>query len=171
MAVDAFAFSAFAVSSKLAPDWPIFAGAGHLERTIVHEFAHHLSNNRNPVGFRSVLERAFGRVLPFDALSAVLWYLSTPAHQTMPSFWQEGLAQWAETTYVDPTSPWIGVFAVLLLGMSCALDRFDGLAPDMAEAPLLVAPQIARRLAIIGFETGSSNAVNGALIYRGRVRC
>ena len=92
------------VQVELAPARPrsgIFDGGDYLERTLTHEFAHHLSNDRNH-GFRGVLESIFGRVLPSEPLSLLLFYLSTPAHITMPSFWHEGLAQWAETAYAPP---------------------------------------------------------------------
>ena len=89
------------------PDSTIFAGGLDLERTLVHEFAHQISNDRNS-GFRGVLESIFGRLLPNDLFSFLLFYLSTPAHQTMPRFWQEGIAVWAETAYADPQSAWAG---------------------------------------------------------------
>lgn len=70
--------------------------------TLIHEFAHHITNDRDQ-GFRKVLRRIFGRVMPGDLLSLVVFYFSTPAHQTMPDFWHEGLAMWAESTYsLDP---------------------------------------------------------------------
>nr|MBA3846523.1 hypothetical protein [Planctomycetota bacterium] len=46
------------VQVELAPPPPqsgIFDGHDHVERTLVHEFTHHISNDRNPVGFRRVL--------------------------------------------------------------------------------------------------------------------
>lgn len=113
------------------PDSPIHAGEGHLQQTIIHEFAHHLSNNRNPVRFRQVLESIFGRVLPFDVLSTTLWYLSTPAHQTMPTFWHEGLAQWAETTYADPAGAWAGRGRDSLTRMVWRLDAAAGPIPPV----------------------------------------
>jgi hypothetical protein len=67
--------------------------------TLIHEFAHHITNDRDH-GFRKVLRQIFGRVMPEDLLSIMLFYLSTPSHQTMPDFWDEGLAMWAESTYL-----------------------------------------------------------------------
>ncbi len=86
----------------------IFTGEGELERTLTHELTHHLSNDRQFNGFRRVLEAIFGRILPNDVISLIFAYLSTPAHQTMPSFWHEGCAQWAETVYAPAGSPWGG---------------------------------------------------------------
>ena len=71
------------------------------------EFAHQISNDRNS-GLRGAVEGVFGRILPNDLFSFMLWYVSTPAHQTMPRFWHEGLATWAETAYADPDSVWGG---------------------------------------------------------------
>ncbi|MBA2479804.1 MAG: hypothetical protein H0V44_04005 [Planctomycetes bacterium] len=85
----------------------IFTGANQLERTLVHELTHHVSNDRS-FGFRYVLERIFGRIVPNDVVSLLFAYLSTPSHQTMPSFWHEGCAQWVETVYAPPGSPWGG---------------------------------------------------------------
>jgi hypothetical protein len=90
------------------PQATIFAGAGVFERTFIHELTHHFSNDRQANGFRRVLESIFGRILPNDPLSLVIAYLSIPAHATMPAFWQEGCAQWAETVYAPAGSPWGG---------------------------------------------------------------
>ncbi len=98
------------VNVVLSPSLPasgIFVGADEFERTLVHELAHHMSNDRS-YGFRRVLEGLFGRVLPSDPLSLLVFYLSTPAHLTMPSFWHEGLGQWAETEYAPAGSVWGG---------------------------------------------------------------
>lgn len=95
---------------QLAPAPPsssIFTGGESFIRTFIHEITHHISNDRND-GFRGALESIFGRILPSDFLSIGVAYLSTPAHQTMPTFWHEGLAQWAETTYASPDSVWGG---------------------------------------------------------------
>lgn len=86
----------------------IFTGHDEFERTLVHELTHHMSNDRDPNGFRRTMSNIFGRILPNDLLSLAVAYLSTPAHQTMPSFWHEGCAQWAETEYARPGSPWGG---------------------------------------------------------------
>ena len=123
------------VQVELAPAWPestIFAGGGDLERTLVHEFAHQISNDRNH-GLRGVLESVFGRVLPNDLLSFLLFYLSTPAHQTMPRFWQEGLAIWAETTYADPDSPFAGRGRDPLTHMVWRLDAAADALPGAAD--------------------------------------
>lgn len=106
----------------------IFDGHGHLERTLVHELAHHISNDRNH-GLRAGLERIFGRVVPFDLPSLIVFLASTPAHQTMPSFWHEGLANWAETEYADPRSPWTGRGRDALTHMVWRLDQAAGALP------------------------------------------
>lgn len=111
------------------PDSTIFAGGGDFERMLVHEFAHQLSNDRNH-GIRAGLESVFGRVLPNDLLSFLLWYLSTPAHQTMPRFWHEGTAVWAETSYADPASVWAGRGRDPLTHMVWRLDAAHGGIPD-----------------------------------------
>ncbi len=123
------------VQIELAPSLPestIFAGGHDAERTLIHEFAHELSNDRN-AGFRGALESVFGRVLPNDVLSLLLWYLSTPAHQTMPRFWQEGLGVWAETSYADPNSVWAGRGRDPLTHMVWRLDAAAGGIPDESE--------------------------------------
>ena len=56
----------------------------------------------------NVLERIFGRILPNDLLSLALAYLTVPSGATMPGFWLEGAAIWAETAYGDADSPWLG---------------------------------------------------------------
>ncbi|MCA8974132.1 MAG: hypothetical protein KDC98_05390, partial [Planctomycetes bacterium] len=114
------------------PGSPIFAGGMDSERTLVHEFAHQISNDRNGGG-RGVLESIFGRVLPNDLLSLLLWYASTPAHQTMPRFWQEGLGVWAETSYADPTSAWAGRGRDSLTHMIWRLDAATGGIPDESQ--------------------------------------
>ncbi len=94
----------------LAPatqDSTIFTGWGELERTFTHEVTHHMSNDRS-YGFRHVLEEIFGRIVPDEPLSVLFAYLSTPAHQTMPTFWHEGCAQWAETVYAPQNQIWQG---------------------------------------------------------------
>ncbi len=111
------------------PASTIFDGFRPLERTLIHEFAHQISNDRN-YGFRDQLERIFGRVLPMDVLSGVVWYLSTPAHQTMPRFWLEGTAIWAETEYADPGSPWSGRGRDPLVHMVWRLDAAAGKVPE-----------------------------------------
>ncbi len=121
------------VQVELAPAPPasaIFAGEDHVERTLVHEFAHHLSNDRNH-GYRRVLERIFGRVLPVDPLSLILVYFQIPPHVTMPAFWHEGLAQWAETEYADPTSAWAGRGRDSLTHMVWRLDAASGTIPGV----------------------------------------
>ncbi|MEM7260416.1 MAG: hypothetical protein AAF488_00395 [Planctomycetota bacterium] len=123
------------VQVELAPaltESTIFAGYGHVERTLVHEFAHHISNDRTH-GFRRGVEKIFGRVLPNDVLSLLVFYLSTPAHQTMPRFWHEGLATWAETHYADPASPWAGRGRDALVHMVWRLDAHAGGIPEVGD--------------------------------------
>ncbi len=106
----------------------LFTGHDEFERTLVHELAHHISNDRDPNGFRRTLSNIFGRILPNDPLSLAVAYLSTPAHQTMPSFWHEGCAQWAETEYA--TGPvWAGRGRDSLTHMVWRLDAAAGAIP------------------------------------------
>jgi hypothetical protein len=98
----------------------------------VHEFAHSISNDVNH-GFRRTLERIFGRILPGDLLSLMVWYLSTPAHQTMPRFWQEGLATWAETEYADPAGVWAGRGRDPLTHMIWRLDAAARRTPPVSD--------------------------------------
>ncbi|MEM7167675.1 MAG: hypothetical protein AAF581_19640 [Planctomycetota bacterium] len=123
------------VQVELAPaltESSIFHGTDSFERTLVHELAHHISNDRTH-GFRRFLENVFGRVLPSDLISLAVSYLSTPAHQTMPSFWHEGLAVWAETVYSDPASPWGGRGRDPLTHMVWRLDAAAGGIPNEAD--------------------------------------
>ncbi len=98
------------VEIELAPSLPrsgIFDGNDEFVRTLTHELTHHITNDRT-YGFVHVTDKIFGRVFPTDFLSLVTAYLTVPPHVTMPTFWHEGLAQWAETAYADPASPWAG---------------------------------------------------------------
>ena len=120
------------VQVQLASDPPtsfIFTGHDELERTLVHEFAHHLSNHDDPQPVRRALRSVFGNVLPSEPFSALLFYVSTPAHVTMPDFWHEGLAQWAETTYADPRSAWTGRGRDSLTHLVWRLDAADDAIP------------------------------------------
>ncbi|MBA3937346.1 MAG: PD40 domain-containing protein, partial [Planctomycetes bacterium] len=112
------------------PQATIFAGAGVFERTFIHELTHHFSNDRQTNGFRRLLERIFGRILPNDPLSLVVAYLSIPAHATMPAFWQEGCAQWAETVYAPAGSAWGGRGRDSLTHMIWRLDVAAGAMPS-----------------------------------------
>ena len=116
------------LAPSLAPS-SIFCGEDEFERTLVHELTHHISNDRDPNGFRHTLANIFGRILPNDVLSLAVAYLSTPAHQTMPSFWHEGCAQWAETEYA--TGPvWAGRGRDSLTHMVWRLDAAAGTIPE-----------------------------------------
>ena len=98
------------VNVQLGPSQPeesFFSGDDETARTLIHEFAHHLSNERNR-GWRGKLGSFFGRVLPNDPVSLIVFMFASPNHVLSPPFWHEGLAQWAETTYADPTSAWGG---------------------------------------------------------------
>ena len=98
------------VEIELAPSLPrsgIFDGNDEFVRTITHELTHHITNDRT-YGFVHYTDMIFGRVFPTDYLSLITAYLTVPPHVTMPTFWHEGLAQWAETAYADPASPWAG---------------------------------------------------------------
>ena len=112
------------------PESPLFAGPLHLERTLIHEFAHHISNDRNH-GLRSWGERLFGRVLPDESLSLLVYLLTTPAHHTMPALWHEGLAQWAESAYLGPDTAWRGRGHDSLTHMIWRLDAADQAIPPV----------------------------------------
>jgi hypothetical protein len=123
------------VNIELAPavaTSSIFIGEGEFERTLVHELTHHLANDRNH-GFRQVLERIFGRIVPNEYFGLVVFYLSTPAHMTMPIFWQEGLAQWAETAYAAPDTAWAGRGRDSLSHMVWRLDAEADAIPPAGE--------------------------------------
>jgi hypothetical protein len=125
--------SAF-INVQMAPSLPesfIFSGTDHIERTLVHELAHHISNDRNTLGFRRGVASVLGRVLPFDPLSLAIFYLSTPPQIASPLFWHEGLAQWAETAYADPTSVWGGRGRDPLTHMVWRLDAAAGGVPSV----------------------------------------
>lgn len=123
------------INVQLAPSLQpsfIFTGHDEFERTLIHELAHHISNDRDPNAFRHTLANIFGRILPNDPLSLVVAYLSTPAHQTMPSFWHEGSAQWAETEYA--TSPvWAGRGRDSMTHMVWRMDAAAGLIPPAGD--------------------------------------
>lgn len=98
------------VEIELAPSLPrsgIFDGSDEFVRTVTHELTHHITNNR-VYGLPHYTDMIFGRVFPTDFLSLITAYFTVPPHATMPTFWHEGLAQWAETAYADPTSAWAG---------------------------------------------------------------
>ena len=123
------------VNVQLGPTRPesgLFAGADEPFRTMVHEFGHDLSNDRNH-GWRGVLEAVFGRVMPSEPLSLGVFLLSTPNHVLSPGFWHEGVAQWAETAYADPTSAWGGRGRDSLNHMLWRLDAAAGGVPPADE--------------------------------------
>ena len=123
------------VQIELAPSLPrsgIFSGADETERTLIHELTHHISNDR-VFGFRKYSSAIFGRVLPNEYLSLLTGYLTVPPHVTMPLFWHEGLAQWAETTYADPTSPWAGRGRDSLTHLVWRLDAAERAIPPVDE--------------------------------------
>ena len=98
------------VQIELAPSRPssgIFVGDDEFVRTITHELTHHI-NNDQVFGWRRITSSIFGRVSPSDNLSLLAFLFTVPPHATMPRFWIEGVAQWAETTYADANSPWGG---------------------------------------------------------------
>ena len=123
------------INVQLAPSLQpsfIFTGHDEFERTLVHELAHHISNDWDPNTFRRTLSNIFGRVLPNDYLSLLVAYLSTPAHQTMPSFWHEGFAQWAETEYATG-GVWSGRGRDSLTHMVWRLDALTGKIPEAGD--------------------------------------
>lgn len=119
------------INVQLAPSLQpsfIFTGDDEFERTLVHELAHHISNDFDPNTVRRTMSNIFGRVLPFDYLSLLVSYLSVPSHVTMPSFWHEGTAQWAETEYA--TSPvWGGRGRDSMTHMVWRMDALTGKIP------------------------------------------
>jgi len=120
------------VEIELAPSLPrsgIFTGSDEFERTISHEFTHHISNDR-VYGLPRITSSIFGRVFPLDYLSLITAYFTVPPHVTMPLFWHEGLAQWAETAYADPTSPWAGRGRDSLTHMVWRLDADADAIPE-----------------------------------------
>ncbi len=123
------------INVQLGPTRPesgLFAGDDESVRTIVHELAHHLSNDRNH-GWRGSLESIFGRVLPSEPLSLAVFLFSTPNHVLSPAFWHEGIAQWAETAYADPTSAWGGRGRDSLNHMVWRLDAHQGQIPEASD--------------------------------------
>jgi hypothetical protein len=111
------------------PDSGLFSGHDETVRTLVHELAHHLANDRNH-GWRAVLEAVFGRVMPSEPLSLAVFALSTPNHVLSPAFWHEGVAQWAETAYADPAAAWAGRGRDALIHMVWRLDAAAGAIPE-----------------------------------------
>ena len=123
------------VEIELAPSLPrsgIFTGSDEFERTIAHELTHHITNDR-VYGLPRITSRIFGRVFPSDYLSLITAYFTVPPHVTMPLFWHEGLAQWAETTYADPTSPWAGRGRDSLTHLVWRLDADADAIPEPAD--------------------------------------
>lgn len=119
------------VNVQLGPTRPesgLFAGDDETARTLVHELAHHLANDRNH-GWRAGLEAVFGRVLPSEPLSLGVFLLSTPNHVLSPAFWHEGIAQWAETAYAAPDRAWAGRGRDSLSHMAWRLDAAAGGVP------------------------------------------
>lgn len=123
------------VEIELAPSLPrsgIFTGADEFERTITHELAHHISNDR-VYGFQKITGSIFGRVFPSEYLSLITAYFTVPPHVTMPLFWHEGLAQWSETAYADTTSPWAGRGRDSLTHLVWRLDAADEAIPRASD--------------------------------------
>lgn len=108
------------------------AGERRLELVAIHEFAHILNMEPN-FGFRAFLERVFGRVIPGDPLSLLVAYLSLPPQATMPAFWLEGAAQWAETKYSPPDSIWGGRGRDPSIHMIWRLDTAAGKIPNKGD--------------------------------------
>ncbi|MGA1867233.1 MAG: hypothetical protein ACMUJM_01680 [bacterium] len=103
-----------------------------LELIAIHEFTHILNMEPN-YGMRGLLEDIFGRIIPNDALSLLLFYFSTPPQATMPTFWLEGMAQWAETKYSPPYSIWGGRGRDTYTHMIWRLDAAEGKIPEVDE--------------------------------------
>ena len=123
------------IEVELAPSLPrsgIFDGHDEFVRTLTHELTHHITNDRT-YGFVHYMGMIFGRVFPTDNLSLITAYLTVPPHVTMPSFWHEGLAQWAETAYADPTSAWAGRGRDSLTHLVWRLDAEANAIPEPAD--------------------------------------
>lgn len=114
------------------PSQRIFAGGRDIERTLIHELTHHISNDRNH-GIRRVLESVFGRILPSDPISLALAYLSLPAPVFQPAFWQEGTAVWAESTYLGEDTVWAGRGRDPLTHMIWRLDAAADAIPPVGD--------------------------------------
>lgn len=107
----------------------LVASERRLELVAIHEFTHILNMEPN-FGFRAVMEHIFGRVVPNDPLSLLIFYLSFPSQGTMPRFWLEGTAQWAETKYSPPDSIWGGRGRDSGTHMIWRMDAAAGEIPD-----------------------------------------
>ncbi len=105
-------------------------GDDEFERTLIHELVHHIGNDRTH-GINGLLENIFGRVFPNDPLSLITALVTVPPHVTMPLFWHEGTAQWAETQYADPGSPWAGRGRDSLTHMVWRLDAAEQAIPEV----------------------------------------
>ncbi len=120
------------VQVELAPADPAtrgFAGDDQIEHGLLRELATQIANDRNS-GVRGLLEQVFGRLVPNDIASLFLWYLSTPAAQTQPRYWQVGVDAWAECTYGNPDSAWRGFGRDPLTQMVWRLDAAAELVPE-----------------------------------------
>ncbi|MGA1823398.1 MAG: TolB family protein, partial [bacterium] len=107
-----------------------FASDRRLEFIAIHEFTHILNMEPN-YKFRGFLEKIFGRVIPNDPISLLILYLSTPSQMTMPRFWLEGMAQWAETKYSPRESIWGGRGRDTYTHMIWRLDAAEGKIPQV----------------------------------------
>jgi hypothetical protein len=103
-----------------------------LELVAIHEFTHILNTELN-YGIRGIMEQIFGRVTPSEVLSIAMAYMTIPAQNFEPTFWLEGMAQWAETTYSQPDSPWGGRGKDPLIHMVWRLDAAAGRIPDVGD--------------------------------------
>lgn len=123
------------VELTLAPGYygAFFAGGKRrIELVAIHEFAHILSIDMT-FGVRTVFERIFGRVVPEDILGLATAYLTVPSQATMPRFWLEGVAQWAETRYSAPHTIWGGRGRDSYTHMIWRLDAEAGKIPEVED--------------------------------------
>ncbi len=94
-----------------------------IELIAIHEFTHIL-NMELSFGARYIFQKILGRVMPDDPFSMLMFYLTCPSQMTMPGFWLEGTAQWAETEYSPKDSIWSGRGRNSLVHMIWRLDAY-----------------------------------------------
>ncbi|MBU0755249.1 MAG: hypothetical protein KJ645_08925 [Planctomycetes bacterium] len=72
-----------------------------LRRTVFHEMTHIFTMD-TAYGYAPFFAGIFGRVLPFDLLSGVIFFLTTPPGALVPRWVQEGISIWIETRFAPP---------------------------------------------------------------------
>jgi hypothetical protein len=89
----------FAAGSE--PGSTIYQPGDYLKRTVYHELTHLLTMDMS-YGYSATFSGIFGRVLPFDILSSIIFLLTTPPGVLVPRWVQEGVSVWAETEFTPP---------------------------------------------------------------------